>query len=259
VPVLVFVAAHPDDDTFGVGRSVALHAADADLRLVLVHATDGEAGEVAPDVVIGPDGLGAQRRIEAAESWRAIGRSPDRHEWFGLPDGGLETEDFPALVDRLWEVLADERPDVVATFGPDGITGHPDHVVISRATTDAFMRGVAGGGSGFRRLLHGCIPRSQIERWNRNLSAAGLTEWDPAVPFHLRGVPDAAVGISVDTRSVARTAVAAIRAHRSQWSAAMMPISDEDLARSLRTEDWVIAWPPEASSGAPLTDVFEGL
>ena len=259
MPVLVFVAAHPDDDTFGIARSMALHAADPDLRLALVHATDGEAGEVAPDVVIGPEGLGAHRRAEAASSWEMIGRPPDRHVWLGLPDGGLDSIDFEHLVDRLWEILAEEQPDVVATFGPDGVTGHPDHVVISRATTRAFMRGAGARGTGFRRLLHGCIPRSQIERWNRNLAAASLELWDPTVPFHLRGVPDDAVGVSVDTRSVAATAVAAIRAHRSQWSPAMMPVSDEELSRSLRTEDWVIAWPPGLSGGRRLTDVFEGL
>jgi len=52
-------------------------------------------------------------------------------------------------VDRVAIVLGEERPDVVATFGPDGITGHPDHIRIGEAATAAFMRFVGDGGPGF--------------------------------------------------------------------------------------------------------------
>ena len=45
---------------------------------------------------------------------------------------------FDELVDRVATVLGEERPDVVATFGPDGITGHPDHIRIGEAATAAF-------------------------------------------------------------------------------------------------------------------------
>ena len=42
------------------------------------------------------------------------------------------------------KILDEERPDVVVTFGPDGITGHPDHITIGAATTEAFLQ-LAGG------------------------------------------------------------------------------------------------------------------
>ena len=74
--------------------------------------------------------LGAVRRVEDANAWRVVGRSPYRQEWFGYPDGGVPDVPFDELVDRVATVLGEERPDVVATFGPDGITGHPDHIRI---------------------------------------------------------------------------------------------------------------------------------
>src|SRR5690606_26787833 len=151
VPSLMFVAAHPDDDVFGAARAVALHSGDADLRFILVHATDGEAGEIAPDSGVTREELGAVRRRETRDGWEAVGRLPDRHEWFGLPDGGLTEHPFDDLVDRIAAVMAAERPDVVITFGPDGITGHPDHIAVSAATTTAFER-LSGGGEGLRRL-----------------------------------------------------------------------------------------------------------
>jgi LmbE family N-acetylglucosaminyl deacetylase len=59
---------------------------------------------------------------------------------------------------------------VVATFGPDGIFAHPDHIAIGAATDAAFLRSAATGGTAFRRLLHGGIPQSVFERWQRVVS-----------------------------------------------------------------------------------------
>jgi hypothetical protein len=88
--------------------------------------------------------------------------------------------------------------------------------------------------------------------------AAGDFVWDAGLPFHLRGVPDESVGISVDTRSVAALTAEALRAHKSQWSLSLLPVPDDVLVRSLRTEDRVVAW-PSSPPGAILSDVFEGL
>lgn len=258
VPTLLFVAAHPDDDAFGVARSIALHANDPDLRFVLVHATDGEAGEIAPDSGVSRAELGPTRRQETRDSWEAIGRSPDRHEWLGLPDGGLSDHPFDELCDLIGSLMRDERPDIVATFGPDGITGHPDHVVLSAATTEAFRSLAADGGPGFERLLHAAIPQSSIDRWNRSRREDGLQEWDPSQPFHLRGVPDETIGIDVDTTAVIDRAIDAIRRHRTQWSYSTMD-DDTALAESLRREHWVIAWPSRDPTDRVLQDIFDGL
>jgi hypothetical protein len=45
-------------------------------------------------------------------------RVPDRHEWLGIPDGGVADVPFDDLVDAIAAVLAEESPDVVGTFGP---------------------------------------------------------------------------------------------------------------------------------------------
>jgi LmbE family N-acetylglucosaminyl deacetylase len=258
VQSLLFVAAHPDDDTFGVARSMALHRADPDLRFVLVHATDGEAGEIAPDSGATRANLAQTRRSEAAASWAAIGRQPDRHEFFALPDGGLADHCFEDLVDRIAAVMNEERPDVVATFGPDGVTGHPDHLVVSAAATEAFHRLAGDGGQGMKRLLYGAIPQSWMDRWNGQRREAGLWEWDPNQPFHLRGVPDEMIGVEVDSEAVIERVLAGIRAHKTQWSYLTMD-DDRALADSLRREHFVIAWPPRPNGGPVLGDIFEGL
>jgi LmbE family N-acetylglucosaminyl deacetylase len=188
-----------------------------------------------------------------------LGRTPDRHEWFGYPDGRLTDVPRTELVDRIATVLEQERPDVVLTFGPDGITGHPDHVAVGRATDEAFLRLAGAGGAGLRRLLHGAIKQSVIDRWNRDRVAAGLPAWDPGTVFHLRGVPDADIGVQIDTSSVAPLIRAAMLEHRTQRADMDPPgVSDAEKLKNVSRETEVLVWPPR-SPGRVLTDVFEGL
>jgi LmbE family N-acetylglucosaminyl deacetylase len=168
---------------------VALHREHRNLRFILLHATDGEAGEIARDAGVDREQLGAVRRREDEAGWRVIGRVPDRHEWLGFPDGRLAELPAGLLKAEITRVLAEERPDVVLTFGPDGITGHPDHIAVGAATTAAFVRLAGDGGPGFARLYHAAWKQSALDRLNARRAADGLEPFDPAVVFHPRGVP----------------------------------------------------------------------
>jgi LmbE family N-acetylglucosaminyl deacetylase len=256
----MLVAAHPDDDAYGLAGTVALHGDDPRFRYVLVHATFGEAGDIAPGVDATPETLGQVRRAECEAAWRAHGRVPDRHEWLGHPDGGLHELPPGRLQGDIETVMAAERPDVVATFGPDGITGHPDHVEVGRATDAAFHRLRPDGGPGLRRLVHGALPQSVFERWNRNLVRRGREPWDPTRVYHLRGVPDHEIGIVVDTSAVTDRILAGLLEHRSQRHVITTTGSDtESWARSTARECLVLAWPPRPPGAPVLADVFEGL
>ncbi|NUT92432.1 MAG: PIG-L family deacetylase [Saccharothrix sp.] len=257
MPTLAYVVAHPDDDAYGAAGSVALHAGDPDFRFVLVHATSGEAGDIRPGFPATRETLGAVRRAECAAAWRAVGRVPDRHEWLGFPDGGVSDVPFDDLVDAVAAVLAEESPDVVGTFGPDGIFGHPDHITVGAATDTAFHR-LAGTRPGFRRLLHGAVPRSVFERWNAQRAALGLFVFDPAATYHMRGVPDETIGVTVDCRPVASRIVAGLREHRSQLHVMSDdPDNTPQWERRVSREWHVIAWPPH--DGPMLADIFEDL
>jgi LmbE family N-acetylglucosaminyl deacetylase len=161
---LAVCVAHPDDESYATYGTVALHRDDPGFGLVVLHATYGEGGEVAAGVTVSPDGLGAQRRREDDAAWRAVGRAPDRHDWLGHPDRHLSRVPHERLVDQIAGFLDQERPDVVVTFGPDGITGHPDHIAIGAATDAAFHRVRSSPGPGMHRLLHCAIRESLFER-----------------------------------------------------------------------------------------------
>jgi LmbE family N-acetylglucosaminyl deacetylase len=257
---LAIVVAHPDDDVFGWGGSVALHATDPHFRFVLVHATDGGAGDIRDGFPATRLTLGAVRRAECAAAWRTLGRPPDRHEWLGLADGQVDHVPFQKLVDHIAAILESEAPDVVATFGPDGITGHPDHIAVGAATDAAFARLAGPGRPGFRRLLHRALPQSVFDRWQRQRIALGLPVFDPTKMYHGRGVPDEEIGMEVDCRSVSGRVVAGILEHRSQLHVmADQPINAERLQRIVSREWSTIAWPPRAVPAWRLTDVFDDL
>ena len=255
------VVAHPDDDTFGCSGSVALHADDPDFRFALVHATSGEQGQIADPTLATRDTLGAIREEEDRKSWVTLGREPDRHEFLRYPDGGVGSVPFEGLAARIAEVLRDERPDVVITFGPDGITGHPDHITIGRATTEAFHQVLGENeGEGPRRLLHSCLPASAVSAFNEVLVSMGQEPVDLADPrlYQPRGVPDDAVKMVVDCSAVIDAKVAALLEHRTQAND-MADVPDDVRREILRFETHVIAWPEPSPDDPVLTDVFQGL
>lgn len=84
--------------------------------------------------------------------------------------------------------------------------------------------------------------------------------WDPTAVYHLRGVPDEEVGVTVDTTAVSARVLAGLLEHRSQ--AHVIAEDPADLVRwerTLRREHHVIAWPPRPPGGPRLPDLFAGL
>jgi LmbE family N-acetylglucosaminyl deacetylase len=250
------VFAHPDDDTYGVGGSIALHAAEPDLRVTVIMTTSGDAGQIADPSLATREHLGSVREREDVASWRALGLEPEIH-FLRHPDGHVAEIPREQLVAAYVELLLTARPDVVITFGPEGITGHEDHITVGRAATEAFHAARASAAGGFERLLYNAIPTGTLDRFNEVLRERGMEPIDPTQPFQPRGVPDETIGIRVDCRAVWERKLGALREHRTQGEMEDIPFDLYPLM--LGWEAYVIAW-PERPPGAPaLGDVFEGL
>lgn len=138
---ILVVLAHPDDETFGIGGTLAKYA-DHGAAVALILATRGEAGIPGTE----PARAGVIREAEARAACAVLGvRSLD---FLDYRDGQLAQIDFQAAVRRLADRLRLLRPDVVITFGPDGVSGHPDHTTVGAWTTAAFdAAGAAGWGA----------------------------------------------------------------------------------------------------------------
>ena len=126
--------AHPDDEVFCVGGTIA-RAAAAGVETAIVSLTRGEAGQIRDSAAATRRTLGAVRAAELQASAAALGVA--EVDCLDLGDGTLSRRPFTELVATARSVLERFRPDVVVTFGDDGAFGHPDHVLSARATLAA--------------------------------------------------------------------------------------------------------------------------
>jgi LmbE family N-acetylglucosaminyl deacetylase len=255
---LAVVFAHPDDDTFGVTGTVALHADDPGFALTAILLTSGDAGEIADPSLATPETLGEVREREDRASWAALGVVPERHEFLRYADGHVAEQPAEELVARVAAILGEQRPDVVVTFGPDGITGHADHVRAGEVTTEAFHRLRSEDGGGFRGLFYSALPESRLRWFSDRLVERGWDPIDPSAPFQPRGVPDDAIAVDVDCSPVWERRLAALREHRTQGGAGAFP---DDLLQDLLSHEWFTqAWPPRTpEAGGVVGSVFEGI
>jgi len=134
---ILSVWAHPDDETYLCGGLMA-RAVRNGSRVVCVTATRGELGS--PDEERWPSGkpLADVRTKELEVALAVLGVT--EHHWLDYPDGGCAAADQDEATGRVAELMAEVQPDTVLTFGPDGMTGHDDHISVSRWTASAFGR-----------------------------------------------------------------------------------------------------------------------
>ena len=134
---LMAILAHPDDESLGLGGTLARYAAEG-IHVALVTATRGERGwRGEPDADPGLTAVGQIREAELRSAATALGI--DRLTFLDQIDGELaQAESGPVLARIVAEIRA-FRPQVVVTFGPDGAYGHPDHIAISQLATSAVV------------------------------------------------------------------------------------------------------------------------
>ncbi len=146
-PVLLAVLAHPDDETFGTGGTLALYTRRG-VDVYLVCATRGEVGDVDPGLMAGYETIADRREHELRCAAGTLGLKDVF--FLGYRDSGMpgspDNYHPQALAAQPVEKVAGEvasyirrlHPQVVITFDPMGGYGHPDHIAIQRAATRAF-------------------------------------------------------------------------------------------------------------------------
>jgi LmbE family N-acetylglucosaminyl deacetylase len=133
-PRLLGLFAHPDDEVFCVGGTLA-RCAEGGAGTAVVSLTRGERGQIRDAAVATRRTLGDVRAAELARAGLALGVG--RVECLDLGDGSLADRPLEEVADTVRVILDRYAPDTVVTFGPDGGTGHPDHVTSCLATQEA--------------------------------------------------------------------------------------------------------------------------
>lgn len=167
---MLAIFAHPDDDAT-VGPLLA-HYSNLGVRVHLAIVTSGQQG-VTPHAKI-PAGseLATVREAESRAACKAYGiEEPDL---LGEQDGTLGTmKRHDEIVARLRAVIEKVQPAVVITFGPDGVTGHPDHRAVGNMVSEIFQ-GLEGSHAAARfpsKLYYVAVPASRLANAPAKLAA----------------------------------------------------------------------------------------
>ncbi|MBU9766290.1 N-acetyl-1-D-myo-inositol-2-amino-2-deoxy-alpha-D-glucopyranoside deacetylase [Mycobacterium sp. TNTM28] len=238
-PRLLFVHAHPDDETLTTGGTIAHYAArGADVHVVT--CTLGEEGEVIGDryaqlVADQADQLGGYRISELTKALSALGIGAPR--FLGGPghwrDSGMEgtpgrghrrfvDADMAEAVGELVAIINELRPHVVVTYDPDGGYGHPDHKQAHTVTTAAVSAAATDGWA---------VPKFYWTVMGSTAMRAGLSSLQTLIDLPEEwiridvgdgefGYPDDRIDAVVDATAQLPAKVAAMRAHATQVSVA---------------------------------------
>lgn len=210
------VWAHPDDEAYLSAGLMALARA-AGNHVTCVTATLGEHGT--EDARTWPPGrLARTRRMEITASMAILGVTD--HRILGYEDGTLPEQPAEPAVAAISAVIEEVRPDTIVTFGPDGMTGHPDHQTVSAWTTTAWEQ------TGRGRLLHATTTDAFAEE-HADLHAR-IPVFGPGLPLR---TPAAEVALAVDLdEELLDTKLAALRAQATQVGP-LLPLIGEQAFR----------------------------
>jgi len=232
---LLFILAHPDDETFFAGTIAKYVATGTSVGLIC--ATRGERGATADLCSI--EELPHVREAELREAARILGISS--LEFLPYEDQKLWSAPVDEIRRQLVAIIRRQRPEIIITFDPEGANRHTDHISISHFTTDA-------------------VAAAADARWYPETGAPhvprGVLWTAPLPPFKLGLTKNVAqqpgIDILIDVGPFRETKEAALRAHRTQFPGLSKIFNS---AASLRWEAFRVGWGsrPEV---VPAQDLF---
>ena len=273
--------AHPDDEAFPVGGVLARNVAEG-RRVRLVTTTLGEEGDIRQEGAATKETLGEVRRIELSCAVRAL--RLESHALLEYRDSGMagwEANDHPRayikapedeVVERFVREIREFRPQVVLTFEPGGLYGHPDHIAVSKHATKAFD--LASNPTAFpdqlkngletytpQRLFYSARPKGFRLEWATKLREVGIDFPMPSPEQLEHGNPPEEIHLELDVSDHLETKMACIICHRTQvapdWPYHRVP--REVAAWVLGREFYIRARPDVASTETVPPDFFEGI
>lgn len=217
---LLCVFAHPDDETLATGGLLARYAGEG-VETYLITATSGQRGWPGdPQGNPGPDVLGDIRRKELKAAAEILNLA--EVNILSYMDGELDQVNPGVIIPEIAAHIQRIQPDVVITFDPFGVYGHPDHIAISQFTLSAIILVASSTpGDGDKAPPHRVSKLYYTAETAENLrvyeEAFGelVMEVDH-VKRYATGWPDWAVTTRVDTSLYYKQVWQALYCHQSQ-------------------------------------------
>jgi N-acetyl-1-D-myo-inositol-2-amino-2-deoxy-alpha-D-glucopyranoside deacetylase len=228
-PRLLLVHAHPDDESLWTGGTIARYAANG-AHVTLVTCTLGEEGEIIPPALAllaadEADQLGGYRNAELRAACAALGVADHRYlggigRWRDSGMVGVTSNakprafvqgDFTEQATALLDIIAEVKPDVVVTYGPDGGYGHPDHIRAHEITTVACAQS-----SDVRRVFHAVTSEQATESGIAGLKGVAELPYRLPEPGELPVTPDEEITTVIAIAGHLDAKLRALRAHQTQ-------------------------------------------
>jgi LmbE family N-acetylglucosaminyl deacetylase len=270
---LLAIFAHPDDETFGIGGTMARCAARG-VPVTMICATRGEVGEITEASSATAATLGHFREQELRDAMAILGVTDVR--FLGFRDSGMqgtpENDDPRALIKAhpdavthlLVRAIRELRPAVVATWDASGGYGHPDHVAVHHRATDAFR--AAADASKFQtagtpwatpRLFYNAIPVQEFVRIMAEMRERGIDVPSIGEGDDIMKLPRVEPNCTIDVMEFVEIKERAMLAHRTQISD-MDPFMriPEDLRHRFFGREYFHRAHPPLPAGTMLDDLF---
>ncbi|MGQ9630040.1 MAG: PIG-L deacetylase family protein [bacterium] len=211
---LLAVFAHPDDESYGIGGTLA-KCADEGIEVHLLCATRGEAGSTGDPPLCRQEELGCVREAELRKACEILGvRGLTLLDYI---DGRVKYTDRREAVGKIIRAMRKIKPQVIVTFGPDGIYGHPDHIAIGSYATEAFH--ASGKRASFtKHFEEGLAPHQPLKLYYTAVPRS-FVEWAKGVlpnADRFIGMDDDDITLKVDLGKYIEAKLSAIRCHRTQ-------------------------------------------
>lgn len=260
---LLAVFPHPDDETLGLGSTLARYSAEG-VETYLVCATRGERGWFDSE---GPDpGFEGVAKIREAELACAAEHLGLRDVCFlDYIDGDVDQANPREIIPKIATQIRRIRPQVVITFTPDGAYGHPDHIALSQFTNAAL---VLAADANFKdqqavhrvsKLYYMVDSQTAVNMLNEEFGGISM-EIDGVVRQHV-GWQDWQITTRLDNQKYMEWVRQAILCHKSQLpgfgTMAEWPL--EKLTNVFGTGDFYRAFSLVNGGRRVETDLFEGL
>jgi LmbE family N-acetylglucosaminyl deacetylase len=218
---LMCVLAHPDDESLGMGGTMAKYASEG-IETYLVTATRGEHGWFGDEKEYpGPEAFGKIREVELLNAAQELGIR--EVSFLDYIDGDLDRADSAEAIAKIVFHLKRIRPDVVITFDPNGAYGHPDHIAICQFTTAAVLVAADSGYANtypshrVTKLYYMAWPRGKFAAYESVFGE--LTMHVDDIARRTTPWPDWAVTTVIDTADYWPTVWKAVTCHKTQLSA----------------------------------------
>ena len=262
---LLCVLAHPDDESLGMGGTLARYASEG-VETYLVTATRGERGRFGNAVERpGAEVVGKVRENELLAAANELGLKDVA--FLDYMDGDLDQVPPTEAIAKIAGHVRRVRPQVVVTFGPEGAYGHPDHIAISQLTTAALVSAAdprygEGGNGGAHRVSKLYYMAWTKEKWAAYQAAFRTVKFQvdgqerQATPW-----PDWAITTVIDTRAHWPAVWRAVCCHKTQMAiyGQLENLSEEHHRFLWGTQEFYRVFSSANGGRARESDLFEGL